>query len=53
LDGNHLLLLGVEGIRRKPLSKKFKSVTGMIGLIFFILLGVSVILLDLARLFGW
>lgn len=53
LDGNHLLLLGVEGIRRKPLSKKFKSVTGMIGLIFFIVLGVSVILLDLARLFGW
>ena len=53
LDGNHLLLLGVEAIRRKPLSAKFKTVTGMVGLIFFIVLGVTVIVLDLARLFGW
>lgn len=53
LDGNHLLLLGVEAVRRKPLSEKFKTVTGMVGLIFFIVLGVTVIALDLARLFGW
>ncbi len=53
LDGNHLLLLGVEAIRRKPLSAKFKSVTGLVGLIFFIVLGVAVIMLDLVRLFGW
>lgn len=53
LDGNHLLLIGVEAIRRKPLSKKFKSITGMIGLIFFLLLGVAVVALDLIRLFGW
>lgn len=53
LDGNHLLLLGVEAIRRKPLSTKFKSVTGMIGLIFFLLVGLVVVGLDLMRLFGW
>ena len=53
LDGNHLLLIGVEAVRRKPLSDRFKSVTGMVGLIFFIVLGVAVILLDLVRLFGW
>ncbi|HPX93809.1 MAG TPA: RIP metalloprotease RseP [Bacillota bacterium] len=53
LDGNHLLLLGVEAVRRKPLSAKFKSITGMAGLIFFIVLGVAVVTLDLVRLFGW
>ncbi len=53
LDGNHLLLLGVEAIRRKPLSKRFKTVTGMIGIIFILLLGLAVIALDLIRLFGW
>lgn len=53
LDGNHLLLLGIEAIRRKPLSAKFKSVTGMVGLVFFIVLGVTVIAFDLIRLFGW
>lgn len=53
LDGNHLLLLGVEAVRRKPLSEKFKSVTGMVGLVFFIVLGLAVIGLDLARLLGW
>ena len=53
LDGNHLLLIGVEAIRRKPLSEKFKSVTGMIGLIFILLAGVAVMALDLTRLFGW
>lgn len=53
LDGHHLLLLGVEAVRRKPLSKKFKSVTGLVGLIFFIVVGVSVIVLDIVRLLGW
>jgi membrane-associated protease RseP (regulator of RpoE activity) len=47
------LLLGVEAVRRKPLSKKFKSVTGLVGLIFFIVVGVSVIVLDIVRLLGW
>jgi regulator of sigma E protease len=53
LDGNHLLLLGVEAVRRKPLSDKFKSMTGMVGLAFFIVLGLAVIALDLIRLLGW
>ncbi len=53
LDGNHLLLIGVEAIRRKPLSEKFKSVTGMIGLIFILVVGFAVVALDLMRLFGW
>lgn len=53
LDGNHLLLLGVEAVRRKPLSDKFKAVTGMVGLVFFIVLGLAVIALDLIRLLGW
>lgn len=52
LDGNHLLLLGVEAIRRKPLSERFKTVTGMIGLGFFLILGISVIVLDILRLLG-
>ncbi len=53
LDGNHLLLLGVEAIRGKPLSPRFKSVTATVGLIIFMILGFMIIGLDLARLFGW
>ena len=53
LDGNQLILIGIEAIRRKPLSKKFKSVTGAVGLVFILLLGLVVIMLDLMRLFGW
>lgn len=53
LDGNHLLLLGVEAVRRKPLSARFKSVTGMVGLVFFLVLGAAVVVLDLIRLLGW
>ena len=52
LDGNHLILIGIEAIRRKPLSKKFKSVTGAVGLVFILLLGLVVIVLDFMRLFG-
>ncbi|HHW94036.1 MAG TPA: RIP metalloprotease RseP [Clostridiaceae bacterium] len=53
LDGNHLLLITVEAIRRKPLSKKFKMTASTIGVIFILLLGLAVIVLDLMRLFGW
>ena len=53
LDGHHLLILAVEGIRRKSLSEKFRHVTSIIGLAFFIAVGLFVLWLDLSRLFGW
>jgi regulator of sigma E protease len=53
LDGHHLLILAVEGIRRKSLSEKFRHVTSVIGLAFFIAVGLFVLWLDLSRLFGW
>ncbi len=53
LDGHHLLILAVEGIRRKSLSEKFKQVTSIAGAVVFLALGAFVLWLDLSRLLGW
>jgi regulator of sigma E protease len=52
LDGGHLVLLGVEKLRRKPLSKKAEEVFNQIGFGFLILLAVLVFVNDLAK-FGY
>lgn len=50
LDGGHLLLLGIETIRRKPLSMRQIEVVQQVGLSLILLLMVIVIRNDLARL---
>jgi regulator of sigma E protease len=52
LDGGHLVLLVVEKIRRKPLSKKADEVFNQIGFGFLILVAALVFINDLAK-FGF
>jgi regulator of sigma E protease len=49
LDGGHLVLLAVEKLRGKPLSKKADEVFNQVGFGFLILLAVLVFVNDLAR----
>jgi regulator of sigma E protease len=50
LDGGHLLFLGIEGIRRKPLSEKIISVSQKVGLAIILALMVIVIYNDVIRI---
>jgi len=50
LDGGHLMLLGVEVIRGKPLSVRQMEIVQQVGLSLILLLMVVVIRNDLARL---
>ena len=50
LDGGHLLFLGIEAIRRKPLSDKIISVSQKIGLAVLLTLMAVVIFNDVMRL---
>lgn len=51
-DGFQLLILLIEGIRRKDLSMKLKNAMAMFGLIIIILLAILVFWLDISRLLG-
>ena len=50
LDGGHLLFLGIEAVRRKPISEKIISVSQKIGLAILITLMVVVFYNDILRL---
>ena len=52
LDGGHIVLLAIEKIRRKPLSKKAEEVFNQVGFSFLILLAALVFLNDLGK-FGY
>lgn len=51
LDGGKILLLIIEGIRRKPLNEKFEITIQMIGFALLILLSIYVSYNDVLRLF--
>lgn len=50
LDGSKLLLLIVEGIRRKPISEKTEGAINMLGLVFILILMFLVMYNDVYRL---
>ena len=50
LDGNHLVILGVEGVLRRNLPEKLKNAISYIGFLLIIGLAVFVVYLDVARL---
>ena len=50
LDGGHLMFLGIEGIRRKPLSVKVMEWVQQAGLVFIIMLLLFVTFNDVHRL---
>lgn len=52
MDGGHILLLGIEKLRRRTLSIKSEHVISQIGLSMIVLLAVLVTYNDIARLFG-
>jgi len=52
LDGGHILLLGIEKIRRKPLSLKLEQILTQAGLTLIVSLALFVTYNDLVRLFG-
>jgi regulator of sigma E protease len=50
LDGGHMLFLGIEWVRRKPLSVKQRIVLQQIGLAVILLVMVTVTVFDVGRL---
>ncbi|NLV99417.1 MAG: RIP metalloprotease RseP [Clostridiaceae bacterium] len=53
LDGGHLLFAAIEGIKRKPLSDRFKKIVTTAGMVIFLSLFVLVIYLDVSKLLGF
>ncbi len=51
LDGGHLVFLGAEAIRGKPLSLKFRLIATQVGMAFIILIMLYVTVNDFMRLF--
>ena len=52
LDGNHLILIGVEAIRGKRLSVRTQNLIGIIGFALIIMLALAGLTFDLLRLTG-
>ncbi|NLJ94942.1 MAG: RIP metalloprotease RseP [Clostridiaceae bacterium] len=52
LDGHHLLILAIEGIRRKDLPDNFKHVVTAIGMFFILGLALLIIYFDIRRIFN-
>ena len=52
LDGGHLLFLGLEVVRRKPVSERAQELTTRIGLVFLISLMLLAVYNDLHRIFS-
>lgn len=52
LDGGHLLFLGIEAIRRRPLSEKTIAIAHRIGIVFIISLMAFAMYNDIFRLFN-
>jgi regulator of sigma E protease len=52
MDGGHIVLLGIEKIRRKGLSLKVESIITKIGISLIITLAVFVTYNDILRIFG-
>ena len=52
LDGNHLLLLGIEAIRGRRLSRRAMNVVSVVGLVMIGLIFAYGLYLDLSRIIG-
>ncbi|MGB9716129.1 MAG: RIP metalloprotease RseP [Thermodesulfovibrionales bacterium] len=50
LDGGHILFLGIEAIRRKPLNEKFISIAQRVGLAFILFIMAFAIYNDIMRI---
>ena len=52
LDGGHLFFLGLEGLKRSPLSPKLRERTQLVGLSLLIMLMLAVIFNDIVQMFS-
>jgi len=52
LDGGHIFITLIEGIIRRPLTIKMRTVIQQVGMALLLLLMVTVIVNDIGRLFG-
>lgn len=52
LDGSKLAIVGVEGIRKKPIPPKIEAYISAVGFAFLIMLIIFVTINDLRRLYG-
>jgi regulator of sigma E protease len=50
LDGGHLAMLGIEAIRRKPLSPQLYQTATVVGLALFVIITLAVSYRDIAKL---
>ena len=50
LDGSHLILIGVEAIRRKKLTPKVENAIVMIGFMLIISLAIMGLIFDIMRI---
>jgi regulator of sigma E protease len=50
LDGGHILFLGIEAVRRKPLEEKFINIAQRVGLALILLIMVFALYNDLIRI---
>lgn len=53
LDGGHILFLGIEKIRKKPISEKIEQKISDVGFGFLIILAVFILFNDLVRYGYW
>lgn len=53
LDGGHLLFLGIEALRRRPLSLQVQAICQRLGLSFLALLIIFASYNDIVRIFGF
>ena len=53
LDGGHLVMLGVEAIRRRPLTIKAREIINIVGLCLLLLLMVVAFKNDIQRYWDW
>jgi regulator of sigma E protease len=51
LDGGHLLFLGIEAVRRKPIGVKARNLAYRAGLVFIIMLMLFAFYIDITRYF--
>lgn len=53
LDGGHLMLLGIEAIRRRPLTLKTREIINIVGLVLLLILMVFALKNDIQRYLDW
>ncbi|MBN1826772.1 MAG: RIP metalloprotease RseP [Candidatus Eisenbacteria bacterium] len=51
LDGGHMVFLGIEAVRRKPLALKHRLIAQQVGLLVILTMMVTVTFFDVGRLF--